>query len=682
MDLKDLFHIRIPIERCIQFLNKNPKNLIDEGYIMKWLPHMNDGELEEFLMNLVIKTTSRLIDKITDTGASLSAITIIFMALSIVIEIFSRLFFGAGSKWVAEYTMYGLVALTFFGAAKVEKEDANIKIDIITSALSSGIQKVLDVIVYILATILLVFLLDGTIKLTVDAYVNGHISTTILRTPLWIPYLFLITGSIIMLLQFFKKLMIKLVHLVRFVKDQNQSSSKNIHYKSLLLLLFILFLIIGGFTIFYLSGPLQVLGFAMMLFGLLFSGAPIFICFFFIGFVGFFTMNGFQIAEFQLAGLAYNSLESFTLGALPLFIFAGYLFSASGLIDKLFTFCEAWLSRLPGSLAMATIASCAIFSSLSGSSIATAASIGLIAIPAMIKRGYSPALACGSVAAAGTLGSMIPPSNTFIMYSLLTDTSLGELFIAGIIPGVFIALMFMIYVYFRAKSDPNINKTRNVSLREKVTLTKESLPVLLAPVIILGGIYAGIFTPTESAAIAVLYGFILLIIRKNFSFRDLIQTLTSAARTSAMILLIMSGALIFGNLITLLQITQQFTEWAVSSPIPPWGIIVVIMILTLVLGALMDGIALTMIVVPIVFSTVIALGFDPIWFGILFTLNMEIGLVSPPVGITLFTVQGISDIKFGTIVKGAFPFLIVMLICLIIIGLFEPISLWLPSLMN
>ena len=254
---------------------------------------------------------------------------------------------------------------------------------------------------------------------------------------------------------------------------------------------------------------------------------------------------------------------------------------------------------------------------------------------------------------------------------------------AGIIPGIFIAVTFMVYVYLKCKNDPNLLKNeKRYTWKDKFELTKKSFPLLLAPIIILGGIYGGYFTATESAAVAVIYAFVLYIVTGKRTLKDHFHVIKNAAITSTMILLIVAGASTFGSLVTLLQITQKFTEWAVSSSVSGWGIIVLIMIIAIILGMFMDGIALTMIVVPIVFATVLAMGFDPIWFGVLFTLNMEIGLISPPVGMTLYTVKGVSDVDFSTIVKGSLPFLLVLLFCLVVIGLFEPISLWIPSMMK
>lgn len=628
-----------------------------------------------------LKPVTRVVDILANIGGYACSLILVVMALCNTIEPFSRTVLGVGTKWVTEFSMYGLVFVSLLGASYVEKYNAHIRVDVFSSIIPKKLNKLLEVLIYLWSTAFLLFFLKASVGHVRLAYINETISMTILRIPMWIPYSVMLIGILLLLLQFANKLAIKIMELVLINKESNTKNDP-ISFKGAFTFILILVVIIIGVIMFFQgSGNVRIVGFLMLLFGFLFSGMPVFVALFSIGCLGFFLFNGFDIAGSQLATLTYSSLESFPLCALPLFVFAGGLFSASGMVDNLFSFCEAWLERLPGCLAMATIASCAVFAALSGSSVATAASVGMIAIPAMVKRGYDPGLACGSVIAAGTLGIMIPPSNQFIIYGVLTDTSVGRLFMAGVIPGIFITLIFMLYIYLKCKNDPRYKSKGNVTLREKWQLTKKSALVLIAPLIILGGIYTGIFTPTESAAIAVLYGLFLCFLTKKITFKSLFKILADSSRTATMVLVIIAGASAFGGLVILLQIAQKITAFAVTSDIPNFMIIIAILILTLILGTLVDGIALTMIVVPICFPAIAAMNYDLIWFGVLFCVGVEIGLITPPVGMTLYTVKGISGIDFRTIIRGSIPFMVAMLICLIAIGVFQDLSLWLPSVM-
>lgn len=631
-----------------------------------------------------IKKSFKAIDSLADIGGLTSAFILLAMALFCVGEPTYRFIFGKGTKWVMEYSMYGLVCVAMLGAAYVEKKDAHICMDAISGDLPERQSKILEVIIYLWTIILLGFFLKASVGLLVFAYTNQTVSITIMRTPMWIPYSFMVIGVALLELQCVKKLIIKFVGLMDLIIT-NRSSDLKLKKpvsENYLKLSIVLGMIIGGFLL-LLQGTevLFIAGFLMFLFGILFSGLPVYLSLFSVGSIGFMLLGGVAVAETQLSTMTYANLESFPLCALPLFIFAGGLFATSGMVNNLFNFCEAMLSRFPGNLAMATIVSCAFFAALSGSSIATAASVGIVAIPIMINKGYDPALACGAVAAAGTLGSMIPPSNQFILYGVITDTSVGKLFMAGIIPGILTALMYMIYVYFKCKGDPRYEVKEGVTWNVRWQLAKKSALVLFAPIVILGGIYSGYFTPTEAAAVAVLYGCFLCIWTKKLTIQNFIGVLTDASRISTMVLVIVAGAGTFGGLVTLLQIAQKITSFVVVSAIPGYAVIIAIIALTLILGALMDGIALTMIVVPICFSTIIAMGYDPIWFGVLFCISMEIGLVTPPVGMTLYAVKGISEVDFKTIVKGVIPFILVMFVVLVVVAIFKDLSLWLPSLM-
>lgn len=633
-------------------------------------------------MKKILNIISKFIDLLSDSGMVISAALIILMSFSIVYEVVLRIFFSTGTTWVTEGCTLAMVGVCFFGSGYVQKKRANINMDIITANLPPQLSKFMIAFVYLLTVAFMGLFCSSSYNLLYNAITLHQISNSAIQIPLWLPYGAMFIGAAILVLQFAKDTIVAAVGFFTYKPQPDDAKAGLLDWVKIAI---VFSLVIAGYFVFQMGGNWRALGFIMILFGFLFSGMPVFSVLLSVGVAGFMMMRGFDVGMAQLGTLTYGGVKSFTLCALPLFIFAGGLFAASGMIGKLFNFCEGLLHFLPNNLAVATIITCAIFAALSGSSVATAATVGLIAVPEMIRRGYDPRLACGSVTAAGTLGSMIPPSNQFIIYSVLTDTSVGQLFMGGILPGVMMATLFIVYIIIRGTTKKEMQKASKASNKFKGQCGKlfvSSLPVLAGPVVILGGIYAGFFTPTESAAIAVFYGLFLCLLAKKFNRETVLDVIKKSAQTSVVILLIVGAATTFGGSITLMQIAQKFSNFVVAAGMSKWAVFACIAVLTLILGCLMDGIALTMIVVPITFTAMVNLGFSPVWFGIVFCLLMEMGLVTPPVGMTLYTVKGIvPNVGLGVIIKGSLPFLFIMILSLLILCAVPKIALLLPSLM-
>jgi C4-dicarboxylate transporter DctM subunit len=412
------------------------------------------------------------------------------------------------------------------------------------------------------------------------------------------------------------------------------------------------------------------------------AGTPIFLVLAILGSFGLFCLLGGTLSsQIQVSLQAYRALDSFTLEAIPLFIMGASLFATTRLTDGLFDIAKSWLSFLPANLLMATITCCAIFAAITGSSVANAATIGLVAIPPMLAANYEKEMALGSVAAGGTLGILIPPSLSFILIGEITQTSVGQLFIAGIIPGIFISLVFMSYIYIKTHKNPRYKPTIIYTWKDRFHLLKKGGPVLLAPVIILGGIYSGLTTPTEAAAVTVIYAIFLGLVTGKLNRQNLLVTLRDSTKSAIMILMIIAGAMILGSVVTILRIPHNFSVLIVESGIPAWAVIVLMNLLLLILGMFLECASITLITVPIFYPTIQALGFDPLWFGVIFTINMELALVTPPVGLNLYIIQGITGEKMETVVRGVFQFIILLALGLLIVALIEPMSTWLPSKM-
>ncbi len=624
----------------------------------------------------------KVISGATDAGGGLAALILLFMASSVFFEIIMRGLFNTPSRWVLEYNTYAVVATGFLGAAYAAKKGKHIVIDVLTSRLSARTRTSLELLTYVWSVAFCLVLSYAVINKMLISLNLSLVGSTILRTPVWIPQIAVVIGTILLTLQLIKLAIDKGVQMAHS-KSTAETGEARLRFvdRPAILLPIVIGLIIVGIFLFSNEG-LSTIGLVILLFTMLATGTPVFLSMGIVGSAGLFLLVGGGLTgQIHTGALIYDSLKSFTLGAVPLFIFAGGLFAMSGLTDKLFDAAKAWLSFLPGNLAMATIASCALFAAISGSSVATAVTIGMIAIPAMISRGYDKGLACGAVAAGGTLGILIPPSINFILYGAITQTSVGQLFMGGIIPGILITLMFMGYVYFKCRKDPRYKTTEVGSWNTRFETLKGSWLVLLAPVIILGGIYSGIFTPTEAAAVAVFYGIILCIITGRLRWQNLVALLRDATNTSTMVLMIVGASYIFGGVVTLLMIPQAFTELAVTSALPNWGIIGSINLTLILMGTILEGLSIIVITLPILFPAVMALGYSAIWFGVMFCINMELALITPPVGLNLYVVHGISGVKFETVARGIIPFAILLAVALLLVALFEPLSTWLPSMM-
>jgi len=392
---------------------------------------------------------------------------------------------------------------------------------------------------------------------------------------------------------------------------------------------------------------------------------------------------GFEQAQI-LAYVAWGNLKSYGLAALPLFVFMGEIIFRGGLSRRVYAGIAPLMDRLPGGIMHSNIAAGAVFAAASGSSLASTATIGTLALPEMKERGYNMQIAKGSILAGGALGILIPPSITFIVYGIMVEQSIGRLFIAGVIPGIMLSLLFMLYIGLRLTFQPRLatKAKETVPLGKALVRLLDIWPILVLVTIVLGSIYGGIATPTEAAAMGCLGGFILVAIYRQLSWKILRESAQGAVRTCSMGLLIFTGAKIMGALLTNQGVFQKMVLWVVSLPVDAYVIFGVIMLMYLILGMFMSGLAAIVITLPIVFPVITALGFDPIWFGVVIVLQNECGLLTPPVGNSLYVLHGLRpDEPFSEVAWGAIPFVGVILVMLVILTLFPQLATWLPSLM-
>ena len=417
---------------------------------------------------------------------------------------------------------------------------------------------------------------------------------------------------------------------------------------------------------------------------LLYSKMPVGFAMGFLGLIGFSYVVNFDAGLNLLARDVWDVFSSYNLTVIPLFVFMGQIAFHAGISRRLYDSAYVLLGHRRGGLAMTTVGACAAFSAICGSTNATAATMATVALPEMKRYGYDMGLATGTVAAAGSLGILIPPSVIFIVYGILTEQSIGKLFAAGILPGILLCFLFLLTIHLRVMKNPSLAPPGpKSSVREKFRSFAGILETLLLFALVMGGIFFGLFTPTEAAAVGAFMTLLIAIIRRQLYWKGFIQSLADTTKISCMIMVIVTGAVIFGHFMAITRIPYLLADYVSSLPLPPHAIIGVIILVYLVGGCFMDALAMIMLTIPIFFPVVQTLGFDPIWFGVVIVLITEMGVITPPVGINVYVVYGVArDVPLEKIFRGVFPMLISLLVCNLLIILFPQIALWLPSLMR
>ena len=422
---------------------------------------------------------------------------------------------------------------------------------------------------------------------------------------------------------------------------------------------------------------------AMILLGLvllLFTGLPIF--------AGLTLFGGMLLVATQgglgsISEVIYGELNRYLLVAIPLFAFMAHVMIRSRIVDDLYGTAYTLTRHLPGGVGVATIAACTIFAAISGSSVATALTIGSVAIPQMIRFGYAPRAAYGLVAAGGTLGILIPPSGPMVLYGVVSDTSIGALFMAGIVPGLMMAAIFAAWTMgTSAFGRRAVRREPRASLGEALAALRRSVWALTLPALVLGGMYAGVFTATEAAAagasLALAVG---VIVYRTIGWRELWDSALDASRTSAMLFMILAGASVLGFVLTKMRIPHEIVQSVVAQEIGVLGFLLAMMALIFVLGMFLETIAIILITTPVILPVMAHLGIHPVWYGVLLTINLELALITPPVGMNLFTIKAVTQAPIGEIIRGSLPYVLLIFVCLAAVMAWPQLALWLPGTM-
>ena len=430
------------------------------------------------------------------------------------------------------------------------------------------------------------------------------------------------------------------------------------------------------------TDAVAVIGF-VVLFALMLLRVPVGMAMGLVGVSGFAYLSGGGPALKIVGHTSMRTVTDYTFGVIPMFLLMGAFVTKSGMSRELFRAANTFLGHLRGGLGIATIVACAGFAAISGSSVATAATFSTVAYPEMRRYHYPQSFATGVIAAGGTLGAMLPPSTVLAVYGIITEQDIGKLFIAGILPGLLAASMHILTIYVIGVARPGfLPAGPRASWSERFSALKDIWAPLLLFVFVIGGLYGGLFTPTEAGGMGAGGAFLIGVLRGRLGKAEILSSLLQATRTAAAVFTVLIGALLFGYFLTITQTPQKVTEFLTSLGLGRYGVLALLMLMYLILGCLMDALAMIILTIPIIFPVIVALGFDPIWFGIIIVMTVELGLIHPPVGMNVFVIKSvIQDVKFATIFRGVLPFIAADLIRLVILIAFPIIALWLPSRM-
>ena len=420
-----------------------------------------------------------------------------------------------------------------------------------------------------------------------------------------------------------------------------------------------------------------------LLFALLAGGMPIGFAMGLSAFLGTLLLIDADAALALLGQTVYETALTYGLSVIPMFVLMGYIAGEAGLNESLYRACNAWLGHRRGGLALATIAGCGAFAAICGSSLATAATMAQIALPEMRRYKYADELATGAVAAGGTIGILIPPSVIMVIYGLLTETSISALFLAGIVPGILTVAGFMAAISIVTRINPKLGPpAARTPMRERLKALRSVWGTAALFLVVIGGLYIGVFSPTEAASVGAVGAFVLGLINRKSPRQLLATTLIDTVKTTAMIFTVLTGAILFNNFLILASVPNLVSDWIGALPLGKTAVLLVIIGMYFVLGCLLDSLAMILLTIPIVFPIVKALNYDPVWFGIIIVMVVELGLITPPIGMNVFVIKGITkDVPLETIFRGVTPFIIAQIILILILIAVPSIALWLPSTM-
>ncbi|MFC1901859.1 TRAP transporter large permease subunit [Chloroflexota bacterium] len=594
-------------------------------------------------------------------------------------NVFMRYFLNRPVAIGYDLTEMSLVIVVLCGIAYTHLHKGHVSIDLVTQRLSEKSLPIINSVVNLLSIGLLSLMIWHSVRYALYAKDAG-LEYAILGFPIY-PIAFVVPlGCTLFCLLFIRDFLNTLV----------ESLKQHLGFGSWLSLLGALVLAAAGIVVWLQTSPwaiapsiMGIIGIAVCL--LLFAiGMPVGLVLALVGFLSIVSILGLDNGFTILGTVAYRSTADFKWAVVPFFMLLGYFCFFSGVGKDIYYTANKWLGRLHGGLGIATVGASTLFAAVVGDSLSSTATMGTVALPEMRKYKYADTLSTGCIASGGTLGPLIPPSIGFIIYGILTEQSIGALFIAGILPGILVAVSFMLYIYFRCVRTPAMGPRAAVSsFREKLASLKYTWPILLLFVTVIGGIYGGLFTPTEGGGFGAMMALIIGLILKRFTWQLFINALIETSKLIGMAFLILIGAMIFSQFLAMSRLPMMTADFVAGLAVPPAITMVVILLLLLVLGCFLSVIVMLVLTVPIFFPVVTAIGYDPIWFGVIMVLMIDIGTITPPYGINVFVLKGVArDIPMSTMFRGVMPFVVVSLVCVALIVIFPQIATWLPQVLK
>jgi len=624
----------------------------------------------------IIGKFAEIISKVVNwVGAGVLAVMMFLIAADVAM----RYIFNSPIPGAQEVSEFMLIMVIFFGIGYAGFQRRHVFVDLVINRLSSLNRLILDSIVN--AFCFIIFAIVAWRAVTYALYIQSMGGQSLMLRLSLSPFIMLIA---------FGSALLAIVLLSQFIGSVVPAMLRN-RWKTAIWLLvgfvivsFLLWVSFAGQNLFGNVSPFVVgVTGIVVLFLLLSTGMPIGFVMITVGFLGVVFLRGAEAGLNNLGNVPYRAC-SFEFVVIPLFILMGELALHSKLSSDLYNAAYKWLGQFKGGLASATVAGCAGFAAICGENVAVATTMGAVSLPEMKKYKYDPGLAAASVASAGTLGVLIPPSLALILYGLLTQQSIGTLFIAAIVPGVLMAVLMMLMIHVRVHFNPALGPPGpKTSWREKITSLKGVWGILALFALVMGGIYFGIFTPTEGAGIGAFGAFVFTIITKRFKKRNFATALISATNATAMALIILIGASMFSVFMSVSTLPQQLATAVTTSNFPPIVVLLLVTFVLVLVGCVMSGIATLLLTVPVFYPALMQSGFDPIWIGIYMAIMWNVACITPPVGITVFVIKGVApEIPMYTIFKGVVPFLIVMVICIALLVAFPQIVTFLPALLK
>lgn len=628
----------------------------------------------------LFQAIDRGFDRLLTVTAGLGAALMLLTSLAIAIQVFSRFVLNVSIRGLFDICVYSLVIFPFLTAAYVDHKKAHVGVDVVTSRLSLRERTMLKVAVYLAAIPYPIVFGWKTVEWADTLFRKGQLTIGVWAVPRGILVSIMAAGMFLLLLQIIRVL----VHNIRALPSPAPASRDN---SWLYVSLFVIGIIVGV-VLFVYVGPL--LGLVFLLFLFLFAGMSVFFTLGLVGMLGLYLFIGTRVL-IQAPIVAYEHLNSFPLTCLPLFILGGLIMERSKAIDHVFHLFELWVGQYASSALVTTILVGLVFCATTGSSVGATAVISTLCLPLLFARGYNKALCCGLVGGC-TVGTLIPPSIGYVIYAVITEVSVGKLFMAAIFSGLVLFALFIVYVIllgavnrkalFEGGVIPPIAR-QQVTWKARFLSFKDAVWGLLTPVIVLGGIYLGMFTPTEAAGALVIYAILVsAFVTRTLNWRELVKVSIKSTETSSMILCIIFTAFGLALVVTQVRIAPGLVAWAEAVGLGQIGVLALVFIVLTILGMFMDAASVKVITLPTFFPLAMAVGIDPLWFGIFYQINMEIGLLTPPVGLNLFVMQGVTGLPLTRIVRGTMPFLLLMLLTIIIIYFFPQLCTWLPSTMK